>query len=212
MTKDYGSLRKALTGSFLGMGFARVAVDAEAYLIGGGAEGHRGKSVMQNSEELPMVLPANKRKMAHPPKTPGIVIFVSLFLIMAAPQAEAGFLFSHSRQNAFKFTTARQDPWFYCDHNEYLIQSPDKWQHYMSNYLFYRPTEKIIGRWQAVALFTSLDVIKEIEDGYREGASIRDFTADILGMLAAMAGQKLVCTYNNERVILKYNFSIPLSG
>jgi hypothetical protein len=132
------------------------------------------------------------------------------FAATLAPQANAGLLFSHPRDGSFKFTLAKNDPWFYYNRGEYAIQSPDKWQHFMGNYIFYRPTEKIIGRWRAIALFTSLDVIKEIGDGYREGASVRDLTVDFLGMAAALTGQKLICVYDDNSVILKYHFSFSL--
>ena len=134
------------------------------------------------------------------------VVFASVLL---SSQANAGLLFSRSGDGHFKFTTAKADPWFYYDHNEYLIQSPDKWQHFMGNYILYRPTEKIVGRWKAIALFTSLDVIKEIGDGYREGVSVRDLTSDFLGILAALTDQRLVCTYDDNTVVLKYHFKFP---
>jgi hypothetical protein len=92
--------------------------------------------------------------------------------------------------------------------NQFDFQTPDKWQHYMGNYLLASPAKNLIGRWPTIVLFTSLNILKEIEDGYREGASIRDVGVGIAGMLSSISGRKMICTFDEEKIVFKYFISL----
>jgi hypothetical protein len=120
----------------------------------------------------------------------------------------AGIFFSHPRQGQFRFVPPGNDSWYYVNSNQIAFQTPDKWQHYMGNYLLARPVEKILGKWPTIALFTSANVLKEVEDGYREGASIRDLGVGISGMLLALINQKLVCIYDEDKILFRYSVSL----
>ncbi len=123
-----------------------------------------------------------------------------------------GIFFSHPRDGQFKFVTPKDDLWYYVNSNQIAFQSPDKWQHYMGNFLLARPVESVIGRWPTIALFTSANVLKEVEDGYREGLSVRDLGVGIGGMFLALTRQKLVCIFDEDKILFRYSVSIDSFG
>jgi hypothetical protein len=116
--------------------------------------------------------------------------------------------FSHPRDGVFKFVSGGQDPWYYLNPTQLAFQTPDKWQHYMGNFLFASPSEKLIGKWPTIILFASLNVLKEVEDGYREGASVRDLGVGIAGMLSSISGRKMLCTFDEDKILFKYFISV----
>jgi hypothetical protein len=116
--------------------------------------------------------------------------------------------FSYPRDGHFKFAPSEMDRWYYLNPNQIEFQTPDKWQHYMGNYLFAGLSEKAIGKWPTVVIFTSLNVLKEVEDGYREGASFKDLSVGLLGMIASISNRSLICTFDEEKIVFKYSMSL----
>ena len=124
----------------------------------------------------------------------------------------AGILFSHPRDGQFKFVSPSEDYWYYVNSDQFAFQTPDKWQHFMGNFLLAKPTEKMIGRWPTVALFSSVNILKEIEDGYREGASVRDLGVGIAGMISSLSSYKVICTFDHEKIVFTYFISFDSFG
>ena len=134
-----------------------------------------------------------------------------LALILCA-SSFAGILFSHPREGQFKFVSPGEDYRYYVNADQLAFQTPDKWQHFMGNFLLAKPTEKKIGRWPTIALFSSVNILKEFEDGYREGASVRDLGVGIAGMLSSLSSYKVVCSFDHEKIILTYFVSFDSFG
>jgi hypothetical protein len=119
-----------------------------------------------------------------PLRTPLASILKSLTLgiiliVLVHSTAIGNPLFSFPRDGSFKFASGSMDPWYYLNPNQLEFQSPDKWQHYMGNYLFADQVEKIIGKWPTIILFSSVNILKEVEDGYREGAYPRTLVSEL---------------------------------
>jgi hypothetical protein len=135
-----------------------------------------------------------------------------LLAIILCSSSFAGIFFSHPRDGQFKMVSPGQDSWYYVNPALFQFQTPDKWQHFMGNFLFIKPAEKAIGRWPAIALFSSVNILKEIEDGYREGASVRDLGIGIAGMISSLSGNKIVCTFDEDKIVFKYFSSFSSLG
>ncbi|OGC95510.1 MAG: hypothetical protein A2W25_01180 [candidate division Zixibacteria bacterium RBG_16_53_22] len=150
-------------------------------------------------------------------RTNAFAVFQSLaraFLLafLLCSQSFAGIFFSHPRDGQFKFVSPSEDYWYYVNPDQFAFQTPDKWQHFMGNFLLAKPAEKMIGRWPTVALFSSVNILKEIEDGYREGASVRDLGVGFAGMLSSLSNYKVVCTFDHEKIIFTYFISFDSFG
>lgn len=131
-----------------------------------------------------------------------------ILAILISSTGFAGIFFSYPRDGRFKFVTPSNDPWYYLNPSQLEFQTPDKWQHYMGNYLFCSPSEKFIGKWPTIVLFTSINILKEIEDGYREGASVKDLGVGFAGMFSSLTGRKIICVFDEEKILLKYFVSL----
>jgi hypothetical protein len=131
-----------------------------------------------------------------------------ILAILISSNAMAGIFFSHPRDGRFKFVTPGDDPWYYLNPGQLEFQTPDKWQHYMGNYLFCSPSEKLIGKWPTIVLFTSINILKELEDGYREGASVKDLGVGFAGMFSSLTGRRIICVFDEEKILLKYFVSL----
>jgi hypothetical protein len=136
----------------------------------------------------------------------------TLLIVFISSSSYAGIFFSHPRDGQFKFVSPKNDFWYYVNSNDLAFQSPDKWQHYMGNYLLARPVQSIIGKWPTIALFTSANVLKEVEDGYREGLSVRDLSVGIGGMFLALTHQNMVCVFDEDKILFRYSISIDSFG
>lgn len=119
--------------------------------------------------------------------------------------AEASFWSSYPRDGHFKQLPARGDMWFYVDNEHWAIRAPDKWQHYAGCYVFQKLVQKKLGRLKAFLLTETLGVLKEWDDGYREGWSPRDLIADNLGILTALVASrrlKFVGSFDSEKFLV----------
>lgn len=116
-------------------------------------------------------------------------------------------LFNYPRDGHFKLLSPGNDKWFYIDSENWYFKAPDKWQHYTGNYFFSKVLKDKIGVIPTISLLSIANIAKEIEDGYREGASIRDLGIGTAGMLAGLFQQNLICYYDNEKILLVYYFN-----
>jgi hypothetical protein len=122
---------------------------------------------------------------------------------------EAGFLSSYPRDGKFKQLPARADMWYYIDQERWAIRAPDKWQHFIGCYVSQKLLQQKIGKWKAFLVIESLGILKEIDDGYREGWSPRDLIVDNLGILGALvSGDRLKFTgsYDTEKFVINAHF------
>ena len=122
---------------------------------------------------------------------------------------EAGFLSSYPRAGKFKQLPARADMWYYVDQERWAIRAPDKWQHFIGCYVSQKLLQQKIGKWKAFLVIESLGILKEIDDGYREGWSPRDLIVDNLGILGALvSGDRLKFTgsYDTEKFVINAHF------
>lgn len=115
--------------------------------------------------------------------------------------------FSYPRDGQFKMLSSAEDKWYYIDFDNWYLKSPDKWQHYISNYYSSMILKDKIGLIPTISLLTLANVAKEVEDGYREGASYRDLGIGVAGMLAGIFQQDLICYYDSEKILLVYYFN-----
>ncbi|MCI0596117.1 MAG: hypothetical protein L0Z48_06205 [candidate division Zixibacteria bacterium] len=133
----------------------------------------------------------------------------AIFQLMGATQAEAGFWSSYPRDGKFKQLPARADMWYYVDDERWAIRAPDKWQHYIGCYVSQKLLQQKIGKWKAFLVIESLGILKEIDDGYREGWSPRDLIVDNLGILGALvSGDRLKFTgsYDTEKFTIRAHY------
>ncbi len=134
-------------------------------------------------------------------------LFLSiLFLLMANTLCYA---WNYPRDGKFKQLAPQKDAWFFVDEENWDIKNPDKWQHFTGLYITQKLLSKRMNKYVSALLVFSLGVAKEYEDGYREGWSARDLTANTLGIIAAMYDKpdaKILCTYDQEKVMLNLVF------
>lgn len=124
-------------------------------------------------------------------------------------RAEANFWSSYPRDGRFKQLPARADMWNYVDEERWAIRAPDKWQHFIGCYLSQKLLQKKFGKWKAFLITEGLGILKEIDDGCREGWSPRDLIVDNLGILGAMlSNEKLKFTgaYDREKVVIRAHY------
>ncbi|MCI0405803.1 MAG: hypothetical protein L0Z48_12400 [candidate division Zixibacteria bacterium] len=133
----------------------------------------------------------------------------TMLQLLGATQIEAGFWSSYPRDGRFKQLPARADMWYYVDDEHWAIRAPDKWQHYIGCYVSQRLLQQKIGKWKAFLVIESLGILKEIDDGYREGWSPRDLIVDNLGILGALvSGDRLKFTgsYDTEKFTIRAHY------
>lgn len=132
---------------------------------------------------------------------------IFLIIILFAVNAEAGvrkILFSYPRDGNFKFLSVSEDHWYSANNNYWTTSIPDKYQHYMLNYGAASYLDKNLNRFSIIAILSGLNTAKEIEDGFREGASVRDLAVGSLGMLAGLYSKNMICVYDSDLILLKY--------
>ncbi|KPJ49983.1 MAG: hypothetical protein AMJ41_02025 [candidate division Zixibacteria bacterium DG_27] len=112
----------------------------------------------------------------------------------------------------FKQLTAEKDPWFFVDYERWCVKNPDKWQHFMGSYAAHQLLSKRMDKYLSGGIVMTLGVAKEIADAYREGYSLRDRFADLLGVSASLFNNgtyRLLCTYDSESVLLRLYLKTP---
>ncbi len=118
---------------------------------------------------------------------------------------------NYPRDGKFKQLHPQRDSWFYVDYERWDIKAPDKWQHFTGSYLSQKLLSRHLNQYLSASLIMGLGIVKEYEDGYREGWSPRDLAADFLGVLSGIYSNhkyKLLCLYDNEKITLNLLLSI----
>ena len=136
------------------------------------------------------------------------LVLTILFLLVANAICYA---WNYPRDGKFKQLSPHNDSWFFVDEEHWDIKAPDKWQHFTGFYVTQKFLSKYMNKYVSAVLAFSLGVAKEYEDGYREGWSARDLAANTLGILSAMYDKpnaKVLCTYDQEKVMLNLFFSL----
>ncbi len=138
-------------------------------------------------------------------------LLASVLVLISAYSAKASFWSGYPRDGKFKQLPAKADRWFYTDQKRWPIKAPDKWQHFSGCYLSQKLLQNKLGKLNAFLLTESVGVLKEIDDGYREGWSTRDLIVDNLGILGALlSGDKIkfIASYDSEKVSFSVHFII----
>lgn len=121
--------------------------------------------------------------------------------------AEAG---PYPRKGSFKQLHFTVDKWYYIDNTNWIIKAPDKWVHFMGSYSLGALTYRITGDRFFAGLFTlGLGVLKEVDDGYREGWSQRDLYMDATGLLSSLVtpdNVRLLAYYDDNSIMFKMSF------
>jgi hypothetical protein len=141
--------------------------------------------------------------------TPRIFLFVLLLIFSLQSIAHS---WTYPYDGEFKQLTAERDPWFFVDYEHWYVKNPDKWQHFMGCYAAHQLLSKGMNKYLSGGIVMTLGVAKEIADAYREGYSLRDGFADLLGVSASLFNNgtyKLLCTYDNESVLLRIYLKTP---
>ncbi len=134
----------------------------------------------------------------------------ALFLTVAVTglmvSSSHAFLFSYPRDGHFKQQSGTADLWYYRGDANWTVKAPDKWQHMMGSYAGTEVFGLLVDRRLAGGIVFGLGVLKEVEDGFREGWSIRDIMMDAAGVSASLLNSdkcKLWCDWGHDSVQLK---------
>jgi len=134
-------------------------------------------------------------------------VLIGAYLFIPVNNLSAGILFNYPRDGHFKLLSAKYDKWYYVDNENWYFKAPDKWQHYIGNYFAAKLLKDKVGIIPTISLLSTASILKEIEDGYREGASIRDLEMNLFGIITGLFQQNLICYYDNEKILLIYYFN-----
>lgn len=132
-------------------------------------------------------------------------------ILLAATQSVGAFMFSYPRDGQFKRLGASDDPWYYEGDPDWTLRAPDKWQHMMGSYVSAKIFSTIMNENLAGGLVLGLGILKEVEDGYREGWSARDVLMDAAGVGASLLNSqkyKFWCDWKDDYVQLKLSVSL----
>lgn len=130
-----------------------------------------------------------------------ILLLVALSIVVPG----SSHAWNYPRDGRFKQLCSRNDPWFYVDYERWDVQAPDKWQHFTGCYIGQKLLSARMNKYLAGLLIFSIGVAKECEDGYREGWSARDLTANTLGIVSGICDKqttKILCTYDQEKLLV----------
>ena len=132
-----------------------------------------------------------------------------LVLVASFVSLEASPWSGFPRDGRFKKLATKADPWFFVDDEHWPIRAPDKWQHFSGCYLTQRLLQGKIGKTKAFLLTESIGILKELDDAYREGWSLRDLIFNNLGIFSAMTSSekiKFTCSYDSEKLLFQIHF------
>ncbi len=135
-----------------------------------------------------------------------ILIFV---LLVTYVTLEASPWSGYPRDGRFKKLATEADPWYFIDDEHWPIKAPDKWQHFNGCYLTQKFLQKKVGKTKALLITESMGILKELDDAYREGWSVRDLIVNNLGIIGALASSekfKFTCTYDSEKLLICMHF------
>lgn len=115
---------------------------------------------------------------------------------------------SYPKDGKFKALHYTVDNWYHIDKENWYIKAPDKWVHFMGSYAMAEIGFKIIGnKLTTGAISLGLGLLKEYDDGYREGWSQRDIYMDVSGTLSSLLmpdNMKFLCYYDDRSIIFKF--------
>jgi hypothetical protein len=134
---------------------------------------------------------------------------VSAFLILTS--GAHAYFFSYPRDGQFKQQALDDDVWYYKGASEWTIQAPDKWQHMMGSYASSKLLGLVVDDRLAGGVVFGLGILKEIEDGFREGWSVRDVFMDAAGVGASLVNNKkykLWCDWKYDYIQLKVSVTL----
>ena len=137
-----------------------------------------------------------------------ILVTLVIIIFYFPTLSEGGIFFNYPRNGHFKFQSPQEDKWYFIDQKDWYVKAPDKWQHYFSNYASSMLLVNKIGLIPTLSILTMANIAKEMEDGYREGFSVRDLTVGSAGMLAGALKRNFICYYDNEKILIIFYFRI----
>ncbi len=138
------------------------------------------------------------------------VILVVTLLLIVVSTAQAGLISNYPRTGGFKQLSPSQDKWFYIDHEKWRIKAPDKWLHMMGSFGAAEALSAVMDDRLAGGIVFGLGVLKEVEDGYREGWSARDLLMDLTGVGASLINHErylLWCDWERDAVLVKLSIA-----
>jgi hypothetical protein len=136
----------------------------------------------------------------------GAMLF--LILLICSNQVYA---WNYPRDGKFKQLHPHQDSWYFVDYEHWDIKAPDKWQHFTGCYLSQKFLSAHLDKYLSASIVMGISILKEYEDAYREGWSLRDIFADFLGVFAGIHSNrnyKLLCLYDNQKITLNLSLNI----
>ncbi len=142
---------------------------------------------------------------------PATFIATILVILMTSATSVYGYFFNYPRDGQFKKQPARMDVWYYAGDPDWEIKAPDKWQHMMGSYASAELFSTFLDDKLAGGMVFALGLLKEVEDGYREGWSMRDIFMDAAGVGASLLNNdkySLWCNWDNDNVKLMITFSL----
>ncbi len=137
-------------------------------------------------------------------------LLIVLFLCTTSTAAQAGLISTYPRTGGFKQLPPAHDKWFYVDNERWHIKAPDKWLHMMGSLGAAEFLSTMMDERLAGGIVLGLGVLKEVEDGYREGWSARDLIMDITGVGASLINDRrylLWCDWEQDAVIMKLSIT-----
>ncbi|MFH1891481.1 MAG: hypothetical protein ABIK83_02210 [Candidatus Zixiibacteriota bacterium] len=155
----------------------------------------------------------NKENSTSSPRGGEIVKKVAIItlILLAATQSAGAFMFSYPRDGEFKQLAASQDAWYYEGDPNWTLRAPDKWQHMMGSYVSVEIFSTLMDDNLAGGLVLGLGILKEVEDGYREGWSARDILMDAAGVGASLFNSnkyKFWCDWKDDFLQLKISVTL----
>jgi hypothetical protein len=140
--------------------------------------------------------------------TKWILIFAIALVMFTQLPAQAGF----PVDGKFKMQPASRDTWYYYDDVHWYIQAPDKWQHLMGSYASTKLLNAALkDRLTAATAVFLAGMLKELDDSYREGWSVKDVLMDAIGVGAAVCDTKkvrFIGRYTPNQLLLTVNFAM----
>ncbi|MFH1701294.1 MAG: hypothetical protein ABIE07_11990 [Candidatus Zixiibacteriota bacterium] len=119
---------------------------------------------------------------------------------------------SYPRDARFKELSFHKDKWYFIDHKNWYIKAPDKWTHFMGSRAVAEVTAAAINdkTWGSV-IALGFGLLKEVDDGYREGWSKRDIYMDVGGITSFLLMPEKIeflAYYDNSAIMFKMSFII----
>ena len=141
----------------------------------------------------------------------GLILVIFSTVILMPNAMAGGYFFTYPKDGNFKQQPLEHDVWYYKGGTEWTIQAPDKWQHMMGSYASSELLSLFVDDKLAGGLVLGLGILKEVEDGYREGWSVRDVFMDAAGVGASLFNNdeyKVWCDWKSDYIQLKLSVTL----